>query len=557
MFLNYYGYNLAEVMKLMKIKFYGSANTVTGSNHLIEVGDKKLLLDCGMFQGGREEELLNFEDFPFNPSEIDYLVLSHAHIDHSGRIPRLVKLGFKGRILTTKATYDLSKIMLQDSAHILQADVEWENRKRERAGKEIIEPLYTVEDTFRALNYFEQYFYDQYIKIDENFVLRFLDAGHILGSSIVELWIEEKGKTTKLVYSGDLGVSKHAIIKKPEIVESADYLILESTYGNRVHEPYENTHSKLIDIIEETASRGGSVIIPSFAVGRTQELIYQLNLYYNSDEVEAYKRIPIYIDSPLALQATEAYQKNAELFNEETKERILSGDNPFQFPNLRYVETVEESKSLNKSPYPKVIISASGMADAGRIRHHLKHHLWDPRNTILFVGYQAIGSTGRRILDGVNPIKILGEEIQVKAQIKELQGLSAHADKEMILDWVGSIKEKPKKIFLVHGEPDSTENLKYEIEKKFQIPTEVAYRGEVVEIYDLKDTTYEERKSTFDLTKSLNDSVSEVRELFNIYNNSRDVEIDEEFATKNYSKYNEALLDIKNRLMEIMMIENK
>ncbi len=541
----------------MKIKFYGSAKMVTGSNHLIEVENKKLLLDCGMFQGGQAEELLNYEDFPFDPKEIDYLVLSHAHIDHSGRIPKLVKDGFKGRILTTKATYDLSKIMLQDSAHIQQTDVEWENKKRKRSGKEIIEPLYTVDDTFRSLSLFEQYYYDQYIKIDDNFTLRFLDAGHILGSSIVELWINENGKTKKLVYSGDLGVKNHAIIKEPAIVGSADYLILESTYGNRLHESSEDTRKKLIEIIEETALKGGTVIIPSFAVGRTQELIYQLNSYYDSETVEAYKRVPIYIDSPLAIQATEAYQKNAELFNDRAKKRILEGDNPFAFPNLRYVETIEESKSLNKSPYPKVIISASGMADAGRIRHHLKHHLWDPKNTILFVGYQGMGSTGRRILDGAESIKILGDDIQVKAQIKELYGLSAHADMEMLLDWVRKIENKPKKIFLVHGEPESAENLKNEIEKRFNIPTSIASMGEVVEIDNFVEKVYQNDKAELNFAENLNASVSEVKELFKIYNELREKEIDEEFANKNYFRYNDALLDIKNRLMELMMLENK
>lgn len=541
----------------MKIKFYGSANMVTGSNHLIEVGNKKLILDCGMFQGGREEDLLNYEVFPYNPADIDYLILSHAHIDHSGRIPKLVKDGFRGRILTTKATFDLSKIMLQDSANIQQSDTEWENKKRERAGKELLEPLYTSEDVFQALNLFEKYYYNQYIKIDEVFTLRFLDAGHILGSAIVELWIKEDDTTTKLVYSGDLGVENHAIIRKPDLIESADYLILESTYGNRLHEPYESSHQELINIIEETASRGGAVIIPSFAVGRTQELIYQLNAYYDTETMEAYKRIPIYIDSPLAIYATEAYQKNAELFNEETKERILSGDNPFSFPNLRYVERVEESKSLNKSPYPKVIISASGMADAGRIRHHLKHHLWDPRNTILFVGYQAEGSTGRRILDGARSVKILGEEIIVKAQIRELQGLSAHADMNMLLDWVGAIKEKPKKIFLVHGEADSTENLKKEIQKNFQISTHIAQMGEVVEIEASDEDISREETGEIDLKENLNDSINQVKELFEAYYSQDKGEVDEEFLKENYSEYNEALLDIKNRLMELIMIENK
>lgn len=541
----------------MKIKFYGGAKMVTGSNHLIEANGKKLLLDCGMFQGGKEEDLMNKEDFPFNPGDIDYLVLSHAHVDHSGRIPKLVKDGFKGRILSTKATYDLATIMLQDSGHIQESDIEWENRKRKRSGRPLLEPLYTVEDAKRSLNYFEKYYYNQMIEIDETFSLRFLDAGHILGSAIVELWVKEDGKTEKIVFSGDLGVAEKSIIKAPDLVESADYLILESTYGNRVHEPYEKTGKELIEIIENTTMRGGSVIIPAFAVGRTQELIYQLNSYYDSGKVEAYKQIPVYIDSPMAVSVTETYEKNADLFNEETKDRIFNGDNPFSFPNLRYVSTVDESKNLNKSHYPKVIISASGMADAGRVRHHLKHHIWDPKNTVLFVGYQAQGSTGRRILDGANEINLLGERVQVKAEIRELQGISAHADLPMILDWVKNIENKPKKIFLVHGEENALENLKKEIIEKFDIDTEIADLGEVVEIEGEETEIYQEDEYNIDLKSDLEDSIEEIKELFDKYEETVEEDISEEFVNENYSEYSEALYEIKNRLMELLMITHK
>lgn len=541
----------------MKIKFYGGAKTVTGSNHLIEANGKKLLLDCGMFQGGKAEEEMNFQEFPYNPGEIDYLILSHAHIDHSGRIPKLVKEGFKGRILATKATCDLSRIMLQDSAHIQESDIEWENNKRKRSGRPLLEPLYTLDDALKSFSLFEEFFYDQYIEIDDTFTLRFLDAGHIIGSAIVELWIKENDKNTKLVFSGDLGVDEKALINKPSIVESADILLLESTYGNRVHEPYKNSEDKLIKIIEDTAARGGSVIIPSFAVGRTQELIYQLNNYYDQEGFEEYKRIPVYVDSPMAFQATEAYKKNAELFNEETTKQILAGDNPFSFPNLRFVETIEESKSLNKSNFPKVIISASGMADAGRIRHHLKHHLWDEKNTILFVGYQANGSTGRKILEGAKEISLLGEIIKIKAKIEELQGLSAHADKNMLLNWVKAIKNKPRAIYLVHGEVEAQEEMQAEIQKRFNITAHIAEPGQTVEIGDTVEKTYQDQDYGIDLKANLNQSLHEVMSLIDAYKQQRNGDLDDDFVKRNYSDYNEALLDVKNRLMELIMMENK
>lgn len=541
----------------MKLKFFGGSKMVTGSNHYIEAKGKKLILDCGLIQGGREEDLMNFQDFPYNPSEIDYLILSHAHIDHSGRIPKLVKDGFKGKIIGTKATLELSKIMLQDSAHIQESEAQWENKKRERRAQPLVEPLYTIDDVLKTFSLFEDYYYDQYIKIDDVFTIRFKDAGHIIGSSIVEIWVNEDNKNTKIVFSGDLGVTEKAIINSPDTVESADYLILESTYGNRIHESYEQAENKLIEIIEQTSKRGGSVIIPSFAVGRTQELIYQLNKYYDRDDFEEYKRIPIYIDSPMAIEATEMYEKNSDLFNDETKELILSGDNPFRFPNIRYIESAEESKTLNKTNYPKVIISASGMADAGRIRHHLKHNLWDPKNTILFVGYQANGSTGRKILDGEKEINILGESIKVKAQIEELQGLSAHADKNMLLDWVKKIKNKPKKIFLVHGEIDALEEMKREIKQRFNIEADITEFGEVVEIGDTTERVYHEKDITKELKSNLDQSVEEVLKLIDVYKNQRKSELQEDFVNKNYSQYNDALLDVKNRLMELIMLENR
>ena len=541
----------------MKISFYGAAKMVTGSNHMIEANGKKLLLDCGMYQGGYEEEEMNKEEFEFTPSDIDYIVLSHAHIDHSGRIPKLIKEGFTGKIIATKATYDLSKIMLLDSAKIQETDIMWENKKRERSGKPLLEPLYSVSDAERSFSYFDSYYYEQLIKIDDTFTVRFTDAGHILGSAIVELWVTENNNITKIVYSGDLGMKNRAIIRNPSYVDDADYLILESTYGNRIHENYEDTAHKLIEIIDETTMRSGSVVIPSFAVGRTQELLYQFNKHYDSENIEEYKKIPIYVDSPMAINVTEVYEKNSELFNDETKEMIMKGDNPFTFSNLHYVQSVEESKMLNKSSYPKVIISASGMADAGRVRHHLKHMLWDDRNTVLFVGYQAQGSTGRRILDGHKKIKILGEEVAVKAKIESLQGLSAHADLPMLLEWVGKFKNKPKKIFLVHGEDDSVENLKKEIEEKFNIPCKIAIMDEEVEINNFGDSVVRTAVSDIDKRAQIEKEIDEVKILYETYNKKTQEEKSEKYIRKHYDEYSLALLDLKNKLMELIMIEGK
>lgn len=420
----------------MNIQFCGAAKVVTGSNVLIETRDYKILIDCGMFQGNKELEKKNFEEFPYNPVDIDYLILSHAHIDHSGRIPKLVKEGFRGKIITTKATYDLCKIMLLDSAKIQEQDTEWENRKRQRAGKKPLKPLYTIDEAEVSLKFFETYFYNQTIALNEDIKLRFRDAGHMLGSAIIELWLKEKDKFTKIVFSGDLGMPHRPIINNPEFIDDADYLVIESTYGDSIHEGVGKSTERLVEIINKTALRGGTVIIPSFAVGRTQELIYELNKYYeyNSD-IEEYMKIPIYVDSPMAVQATEAFQANSGSFNEEAKNLIQKGDNPFIFSNLRYIKDQEESMALNKYEFPKVIISSSGMATAGRVRHHLKHNLWNEKNSLVFVGYQAEGTLGRIILNGVQKVKILGEEVAVNSKVYSLEGLSGHAIKLCL--WIG------------------------------------------------------------------------------------------------------------------------
>lgn len=542
----------------MDIKFFGAAKEVTGSNYLISTKEHKILIDCGLFQGNDEIESLNYEDFPYDVENIDFLILTHAHIDHSGRIPKLVKDGFRGDIICTKPTYDLCEVMLLDSGNIHESDAKWENRKRQRRGQKKIEPLYTVDDARDSLRYFKTYYYNQVIDIEENIQIRFRDAGHILGSAIVEIWIEENNETTKLVFSGDLGMAGRPILKEPEFIESADYLIMESTYGDENHETFKSSTKKLIDIINKTAARGGSVIIPSFAVGRTQELIYELNKYYQYNDVEEYMKIPIYIDSPMAVNATEAFQKNSNSFNEEAQKLILEGDNPFQFPNLRYIKSQEESMALNKSNYPKVIISSSGMATAGRVRHHLKHNLWNHRNSLVFVGYQAQGTLGRILLNGARNVKLLGETINVALEVYDLEGFSSHADQEALVDWIHHFKYKPKKIFLVHGEEKAANALSEIIQSKLNIDTIIPNIGDEFIIerkhVNLKKTHKLEPKL---LKKDLEDELQAAYRQFQALIQRKDESYSDREIEDNYSQIKNKLIDLQNDLMDINILLNK
>ncbi len=543
----------------MDIKFYGAAKIVTGSNYLIETDKYKILVDCGMFQGSKELERKNFDEFPYDPKDIDLLFLTHAHIDHSGRIPKLVKEGFKGRIICTSPTYDLSKIMLKDSAKIQESDVEWENKKRERSGKSMLESLYTIGDAENSLNYFEPYFYDQKIKINDDIEVRFKDAGHILGSAIIELWVRESEENIKIVFSGDLGVADRPIIRSPEYIDEADYLVVESTYGNRLHDSYEDSSEKLIEIINKTALRGGTVIIPSFAVGRTQELIYMLNNYFeHNKELEGYMRIPIYIDSPMAIEATEAFKKNSSSFNDKARDLILSGDNPFTFSNLRYTKATEESKLLNKYEFPKVIISASGMATAGRVRHHLKHNLWDKKNSLVFVGYQANGTLGRILLDGVKNVKLLGEDIKVGAEIYSLEGFSAHADQKMLLDWIGAFKVKPKKIFIVHGEEEEAGALSQLIENLYKIKTLVPNLGDSFKV-EKNDFRLKERGQLE--TERLKENIeNELEVTYNLFEALRDKSsdiTDGKLLASKYDGIKNQLIDLQHILMDLNITMGK
>ena len=476
----------------MKITFLGATKTVTGSNYLVEAAGKKFLIDCGMWQGKAELEEENYQEFEFNPAEIDFMLLTHAHIDHSGRIPKLYKEGYRNKIYAHKATCDLCALMLPDSGHIQEQESEWKNRKRMRKGEEAREPLYTAEDALRCLEIFEPVKYDEIIDITPEIHARFNDAGHMLGSSIIELWVEEDGKRIKTVFTGDLGNNDIPLLNEPTIIEDTDYLVMESTYGSRLHMRNDNKAEDFLNIVSETLDNGGTVVIPSFAVGRTQEILYEINKLKDIRKDEEFRRkyktlmrVPVYVDSPLAISATEVFKENMDLFDEDTQKEISKGENPLEFPGLKFTMTADESKALNEDPTPSIIISASGMCDVGRIKHHLKHNLWNPKSTILFVGYQAPGTLGYNIVNGAKKVKIFGEEIAVNARIEYIEGYSGHADQEGLMNFIYSFIEKPKHIFLVHGEKESQEVLKNKIEEETSLPVTIADFGET---YDLSQT---------------------------------------------------------------------
>ena len=475
----------------MKITFLGATRTVTGSNFLVEACGKKFLVDCGMWQGKAEIEEENAEEFAFNPQEIDFMLLTHAHIDHSGRIPKLYNEGFRNKIYAHKATCDLCALMLPDSGHIQEMESQWKNKKRLRKGEKEIPPIYTAEDAAKSLEIFEPVQYDQIIEISPDIHVRFNDAGHMLGSSIIELWTNEDGKETKTVFTGDLGNNDIPLLSEPTMIESTDYLVMESTYGSRLHMRNDEKAQMFLDIVSETLDNGGTVVIPSFAVGRTQEILYEINKLKDEHSDEEFKRkyktlmkANVFVDSPLAISATEVFRENMNLFDEETQKEIEKGDNPLEFPGLKFTQTADESKALNESTEPSIIISASGMCDVGRIKHHLKHNIWNPKSTILFVGYQAPGTLGYEIVNGAKKVTIFGEEFAVNARIEYIEGYSGHADQEWLMNFVYSFYSKPKHIFLVHGEEDSQEVLKNKILEETGIGVSIPEYGETYQLDD-------------------------------------------------------------------------
>ncbi|MEO5909696.1 MAG: MBL fold metallo-hydrolase [Pelobium sp.] len=466
----------------MKITFHGAAQTVTGSKHLIELKNgTRILLDCGLFQGqGSDTNTMN-RDFGFDAKSIDFLVLSHAHIDHSGLIPRLVKEGFKGNIISTPATYDLCKILLKDSAKIQESDIKYTNKKRAKQGKPLFEPLYRNQDALTALSLFKKVKYNEIYQITTGVTLLFKDAGHIIGSASVHLNIEEDGKNTKISFSGDVGRYKDLILKAPESFRQADYILIESTYGDSLHEDANPAEEKLLQIIKETCvQRKGKVIIPAFSVGRTQELLYSLN---NLELKGKLPDIKYYVDSPLSEKATLVVKAHPWNFNDSVQEIMKVDDDPFDFKGLHFIEDTEESKAINDDHSPMVIISSSGMAEAGRVKHHIKNNIENPNCTILMVGYAEPASLAGRLKNGVNPVSIFGDYYPVNAKVASLQSMSAHGDQYDLLHFLAcQDKIKIKKIFLVHGEIDVQSNFKTKLQKEGYGEIEIPYRHQSFEL---------------------------------------------------------------------------
>jgi metallo-beta-lactamase family protein len=433
----------------MKLTFYGAAREVTGSCSCIEANGKKILIDCGMQQGDDQKEN---QQFPFNASDIDFVILTHAHIDHSGRLPLLVKEGFRGTIYTIEATYDLLTIMLKDSAKIQESDAKWENKKSGKTGKDAAQPLYTMADALRTLELVQSCSYGRVYEIYKGIKFNFIDAGHILGSASVELFLSEGGASKKIVFSGDIGNINQPIIKDPQYIESGDYAVMEATYGDRNHENNLNYKQEFAKILDETLASGGNVIIPSFAVGRTQGLLYLIR-EIKEEKLVKNSSFPVYVDSPLATEATRLYDDDLHIYGDtETRAIVKKGANPISFPGLSFTDSVQDSIALNHDPVPKVIISSSGMCEAGRIKHHLKHNLERRESCVIIAGFQARGTLGRALLDGEKKVSIFGQEIEVVAKIYNFTGLSAHADKDGLIKWITSFDKKPDKVFVVHVE---------------------------------------------------------------------------------------------------------
>ena len=440
----------------MKLTFFGAAKAVTGSCHCVEVRGKKILIDCGLQQGKDERDNTELD---FAPNYIDYVIVTHAHIDHSGRIPLLIKQGFQGQIFATRLTGELMSIMLQDSAHIQEMDAQWKNQKGKRAGRPPVEPLYTVADAAQVPEHLVTVEYGQIIELCEGVKIRFVDAGHLLGSASVEMWLEEDGVEKKVVFSGDIGNHNQPIIRDPSLIDGADYVVMESTYGDRNHDPVVSYTAELAKIIDDTFSKGGNVIIPSFAVGRTQELLYFMREMKKEGLVKSNPDFTVCVDSPLANEATKIFSGDLRGYlDDDALEVVKDGERLFTFPGLTMTESSEESKMLNMDKSSKVIISASGMCDAGRIRHHLKHNLWREECAIVFVGYQGEGTLGRHLLEGAKQVRLFGEDIAVNASIYNFKGLSSHADRDHLLKWIEHIQEPaPQQIFVVHGDAPVTE----------------------------------------------------------------------------------------------------
>lgn len=464
----------------MKLTFLGAAHEVTGSCTLVEANGCKFLVDCGMEQGA---DIYKNSDLPVAASDIDYILLTHAHIDHSGKIPLMTANGFNGSVYSTEATKRLCAIMLMDSAHIQEFEAEWRSRKAKRSGKESYEPMYTTADAQKAISQFVGCEYGGTYKVHDGITVKFIDAGHLLGSSSLEITIKEGDETRTVLFSGDIGNVNRPLIRDPQKPDRADYVVIESTYGNRLHADRPDYVTQLSTVIQRTFDRGGNVVIPSFAVGRTQELLYLIRIIKEQKLIKNHDGFPVWVDSPLAVEATNIYSDDMmDYYDDETLALVHKGINPIKFPNLHLAVSSDESRLINENPEPKVIISASGMCEAGRIRHHLKHNLWCPKSTILFVGYQTEGTLGRKLLDGATETKLFGEEITVKAEIAQMEGISGHADKNMLLGWLKNIDEKPQTVFVNHGNDEVCEEFAKSIMDELNIKAVAPFNGAVYDI---------------------------------------------------------------------------
>ena len=545
----------------MKITFLGATKIVTGSNFLVEAAGKKFLVDCGLYQGKAELEEQNYREFDYNPAEIDFMLLTHAHIDHSGRIPKLYNDGFKGPIYAHKATCDLCQIMLPDSGHIQEMEAEWKNKKRIRKGQPTRGPLYTAEDALKCMEIFVPVKYDEIIQVSENIYVRFNDAGHMLGSSTIEIWAKEDGKETKAVFSGDLGNNDIPLLSEPTMIDNCDYLVMESTYGSRLHIRNDQKAELFLKIVSETIDNGGTVVIPSFAVGRTQEILYEINKIKENRHDEEFLReyrtlmkVPVYVDSPLAISATQVFKENMDLFEDEVKEEMERGNNPLEFPGLKFTQTADESKALNESNEPSIIISASGMCDVGRIKHHLKHNIWNPKSTILFVGYQAPGTLGYEIVNGAKKVTIFGEEFAVNARIEYIEGYSGHADQEWLMNFVYSFYNKPKHIFLVHGEEESQEVLRNKILENTGIGVTIPEYGETYQLDDeLRIVNRIKIKKTLTLKNEVLERLEKLKdELADMEVMVKEDMTDDELRDEDIFRINEKIKDLEQKILNVV-----
>lgn len=507
----------------MKLTFIGAAHEVTGSCTFVEACGKNFLVDFGMEQG---EDVYENVPIPVAPADIDFVLLTHAHIDHSGLLPLLYAGGFTGQIHSTTATANLCEVMLRDSAHIQEFEAEWRNRKGERKGEKKFVPLYTMDDAIGAVSCFVPHKYNEEVTLSDDIKIKFIDAGHLLGSSSIEITLTENDETRKIVFSGDIGNTNQPLIRDPQYINEADYVVMESTYGTRIHDKPADYVTSLTKILQTTFDRGGSVIIPSFAVGRTQEMLYFIRKIKEDSLINGHDDFPVYVDSPLAIEATNIFINNREsCFDDEALEYVRKGINPIGFKGLITSVTSDDSREINNDNRPKVIISASGMCEAGRIKHHLKHNLWKPENTILFVGYQAVNTLGRSLIEGAKKVKLFGETVYVAAEVKQLPGISGHADLNGLLKWIKAVNS-PKKVFINHGDSDAADALAERLHDELGLDTYAPFSGAEFDMitneitYDAEPKLLPEKKKNANCNPAFNELLNASDRLYRLIKES-------------------------------------